>query len=114
MAYIETVPNQLVIKIKKEQCNEDTNYMKVNMTALESASKDLKAGAFKLWIYFAKNQSEYTFALSPQHVKNIFGINKTQYNSAKAELINKGYLKQMDRNFYHFYEIPITDDTDVV
>jgi predicted RNA-binding protein (virulence factor B family) len=107
MSIIQTVPNQWVIKIKKTAISEDTTYMRVNMDALEKAAKDLKAGAFKLWIYFAKNQNDYTFALSPQHVKDIFGMSKTQYDNARGELEEKGYLVIQDRNYYHFCETPI-------
>ena len=107
MAFIPTVPNQWVIKIKKETISDDTTYMRVNIDALDMAGKMLKAGAFKLWIYFAKNQHDYTFALSPQHVKELFNMSKTQYDNARQELISKGFLVRQDRNFYHFYETPI-------
>ena len=112
MAFIPTVPNQWVIKIKKETISDDTTYMRVNMDALDMAGKQLKAGAFKLWIYFAKNQQDYTFALSPQHVKDIFNMSKTQYDNARQELIEKGFLVRQDRNFYHFYETPVVSEED--
>lgn len=43
---------------------------------MEAAALDLKAGAFKLWVYFAKNQNEYVFALSNKDVADSFGIKK--------------------------------------
>lgn len=107
MAIIQTVPNQWVITIKKDAITEDTTYMRVNMESLERASKNLKAGAFKLWIYFAKNQDGYTFALSPTHIKETFNMSKTQYDNARGELEEKGYLVVQDRRYYHFVETPI-------
>lgn len=112
MSIIQTVPNQWVIKVKKADISEDTTYMRVNMDALDKAAKNLKAGAFKLWIYFAKNQHDYTFALSPKHVKELFNMDKTQYDNARAELVEKGYLVVQDRKYYHFCETPIILSTE--
>ncbi len=106
MSFIHTVPNQWVIKVNKSKIDQDTTYTTNNIDALNNAAKNLKAGAFKLWVYFAKNQDGYTFALSPQDVKNTFGMNKTQYDNARQELEQKGYLIVQDRNYYYFSEIP--------
>lgn len=68
------------------------------------AAKDLQAGAFKLWIYFAKNTNNYDFALSSKEVEESFGIKIKQYNNAITELIEKGYLTQIQGNIYRFTE----------
>ena len=57
-------PNQKTITVKKEQCDKQNYYAAINLKALESAATQLKSGAFKLWIYFAKNQNNFSFALS--------------------------------------------------
>lgn len=60
---------------------------------MEEAARTLEsAGAFELWIYFAKNQNNYTFALSSRDVENTFGMKIKQYNNAISKLIEKGYL----------------------
>ena len=106
MATIQTVPNQWVLTIHKEPINEDTLYARFEMTALEHAGYDLDAGAFKLWIYLAKNQDGYTFALSRADIEKRFNMGKTQYDKARKELVSKGYLVNERGNYYIFYERP--------
>jgi hypothetical protein len=77
------------------------------MVALNNACKDLNAGAFKLWIYLAKQRDGHTFALSPTALKNNFDMGKTQYDNARNELVSKGYLVIERGNFYLFHEVPI-------
>lgn len=106
MANIKTNPNQKTIKVSKKVCNEKNIYAVINLSAMESAAIDLKAGAFKLWIYFSKNQNGYQFALSNKDVNDTFGIKKDQYDGAVKELIEKGYLVETSGNHYTFYEVP--------
>lgn len=73
---LTTVPNQKIITVVKNKTDEKNKYAKINLASMESAAQDLDAGAFKLWCYFAKNQSGYNFALSRQAVENTFGIKK--------------------------------------
>lgn len=101
-----TVPNQKVITVKKEKTDKNNYYATINLCALESASRDLQAGAFKLWVYFAKNQQNFTFALSSKAVEDNFGIKIKQYNNAIEELIKKNYLVCDKGNNYFFCEIP--------
>lgn len=104
----QTVPNQKVIKVNKEICNSNNYYAAINLNALEKAAKDLKSGAFKLWVYFAKNQNNFVFALSNKAVEENFGIKIKQYNNAIQELAEKGYLIQENGNVYIFKEQPQT------
>ena len=108
MANIKTVPNQKVVKINKEECDQTHLYAKINLAAMEAAAQNLDAGAFKLWIYFSKNQDDYTFALSSKDVDNTFGMKKGQYDTAIKKLIEGGYLTvKDDSNQYIFNEIPV-------
>lgn len=109
---IKTVPNQKVVRIKKETCDSNNKYAMINIEAVESAAQDLQAGAFKLWIYFAKNRNDFTFALSSDDVKNTFGIKIKQYNNAIDELIEKGYLVITKGNNYEFNETPVITKED--
>lgn len=105
---IKTVPNQKVIKVNKEICNKDNKYAAINLEAMESAACELDAGAFKLWIYFAKNQNGYEFALSQKAVEECFGMKKKQYDNAVNQLIEKGFLVVSKGNHYIFNEkIPV-------
>jgi len=66
----------------------------------------LKGETFKLWCYLNKNQNGYTFALSKVDALN-WGIgSKSSYDRAIAELIEKGYLVNIQGNSYNFYELP--------
>lgn len=111
MSNIKLVPNQKGITIHKEPCDnaaQEHYYAKINLEAISHAAMDLDAGAFKLWVYFAKNQPGYRFALSKKVVEEQFKIKKTQYDNAIKELKEKGYLVQDKGNYYSFYEVPVT------
>lgn len=107
MSNVKTVPNQKLVRIKKKTIREGDLYAKIEMEALNNAAKDLQAGAFKLWIYFAKNQKEYEMALSNKAVEETFGMKIKQYNNAVKELMDKGYLVNTKGNNYFFYEVPV-------
>ena len=111
MANYKTVPNQKVVKMEKQQCDQKNYYARINLEAMECAAQELKAGAFKLWVYFAKNQDGYEFALSSKDVLDTFGIKKDQYDSAIKELTDKGYLVEDSKNHYTFKEIPVVGKT---
>lgn len=103
---VKTSPNQKAIKVSKEKCDTNNLYAAINLDAMENAARALKAGAFKLWIYFAKNQNGYEFALSNKAVEENFGIKKDQYDTAIKELIEKGYLIETSSNHFTFEEKP--------
>lgn len=101
----KTSPNQKTIQVKKEKCDNYNYYTMINLQALETAAIDLKSGAFKMWVYFAKNQNNYTLALSNKAASEYFGIKKDQYDNAIKELIEKGYLIEQSKNNYMFCEL---------
>lgn len=103
---MRTNPNQKTITVNKIKCDKNNLYMMTNLKALQYAAQDLKAGAFKLWIYFSQNQNGYSFALSNKDVNDSFGIKKDQYDSAIKELEVKGYLINNGGNNWIFTEIP--------
>jgi hypothetical protein len=59
MYNFKTSPNQKVITVKKEITDKQHTFAAININALEIAARELKSGAFKLWIYFAKNQNNF-------------------------------------------------------
>ena len=105
MSNYTTSPNQKTITVCKELCDNQHYYTMINLNALERAAIDLKSGAFKLWVYLAKNQNNFTFGLSNKAVAEQFGIKKDQYDSAVKELIEKGYLIETAKNKYVFKEL---------
>lgn len=101
-------PNQKIVTIKKENCSDKDLYAKINIKALQKAMLELKTSAFKLWIYFAKNQPYHTFELSCADCAK-WGLKPDAYHAAVKDLINKGYLKNVGGNDYLFEEIGITE-----
>lgn len=107
MANIKVVPNQKIIKVNKEPCNKNNLYAAINLQAMEQAAQALDAAAFKLWIYFAKNQNNYEFALSSKDVLESFGMKRDQYNGAIEKLIKGNYLVKVSGNIYTFHEVAV-------
>lgn len=105
-----SVPNQKKVIIKKEPCNKDNHYTATNLQALQYAMNDLSGEAFKLWMYFSKNQDNYNFDLS-QKAAEQYGIKKTSYYSHIETLKQKGYLQRKDENsnIYYFTETAFSE-----
>ena len=100
----QTVPNQKTIAINKEKCDKDHLYATINLEALQDAMIDLSGEALKLWLYMAKNQNGYTFALSPIDAVK-WGIgSKSSYIRAVNKLIKEKYLIETSPNHSTFYE----------
>lgn len=110
MPNIKTVPNQKIVTVNKEPCSKCKHYAMINIEAMEGASRDLRAGSFVLWCYFAKNQSGYQFALSNTAALESMGIKRDAYNNAVKELMEKGYLVNTCGNNYQFNEKPQAKD----
>jgi hypothetical protein len=60
--------------------------------------------AFKIWCYMAKNQNNYTFALSCKDTCNVCKMTKPTYLKCINELIDCGYLVETSDNHYDFFE----------
>lgn len=104
----EKFPNQKRIKIIKQTCDSKHIYAMINIAAIKNAAQQLKPPAFKLWIYFSKNQPFYDLNLSSKAVLEEFNMKKDMYDSAVHELIEKGFqVLYKDKTFYHFYEVPL-------
>ncbi len=68
---------------------------------------NLTPAQFKVWLYFAKNQDDYTFELSSVAVCGFCDISDKTYRDAIKVLVAKRYLIKRDKNSYDFYEIPL-------
>lgn len=101
---METNPNQKVITTHWTQKDETHLYSKINIDAMEEAMALLKPNTFKLWCYMAKNQNNYTFALSCVDACRFCKMTKPTYLGCVQELIEVGYLVNTNGNRYDFYE----------
>ena len=106
MQEVTTVPHQRVISVNKSPTNKQHLYSVNNIAAMDEAAYTLQSkGGFKLYMYLAKNQDKYTFALSSNHFCMWSGLGIRAYNTAFQELQEKGYLIPTDQsNHYTFYD----------
>lgn len=112
MAAYDSNPNQDFVEVQKETCDESHIYAKINIAAMQLAMKDLTPAQFEVWMYFAKNQAGYQFAVSPAAALNEFGIKKDTFQKAKQVLKDKGYLIEnpaKGKNHWIFREIPVDE-----
>lgn len=104
-----TVANQNVVEVKKEPCDKNNIYATINIEAMKLAMKDLTPVQFEVWMYFAKNQAGYVFAVSPAAALAEFGIKKDSFQKAVVVLKDKGYLvpnPAKGSNYFIFHEKP--------
>lgn len=104
-----TVANQNIVEVHKEPCNKDNLYATINLNAMQLAMKDLTPVQFQVWLYFAKNQAGYVFAVSPAAALNEFGIKKDSFQKAVVVLKEKKYLvpnPAKGKNYFLFHEVP--------
>lgn len=99
-----TVANQKTITTKGAVHDKDNIYAKVGIEAAAAAMELLKPNTFKVWFYLAKNQNNYTFALSAVDCCKFCNMSKPTYLSCVQELIEVGYLVNTSGNHYDFYE----------
>ena len=104
-----TFPNQRIIKIHKEELGGQ--FLGINLNTMKAAARDLNAPAFKLYIYFAANKKDYTFALSPAAMMQEIGMARSTFYDQFRILEAKGYImRQKDgSNVFHFYEKPLSE-----
>ena len=106
-----SVPNQLVITVQKEKTDKQHLYSCINLEAIDYAAIHLRTvGAFKLWMYIAKNQNEYEFELSRAAFCAWSGLSPSAYQDAIKLLKEQSFLVQSatQKNKLIFYEKPQT------
>lgn len=103
---MKTVANQNIGIIHKDPCDKENLYATINLEALHNAMADLGSSpAFHLWMYFAKNQDGYTFAVSPAATLS-WGVPRASFYKALQTLKEKKYIVEKSDNTYDFYESP--------
>lgn len=97
-------PNQRVVTVFKPDCSKD--FLQINNQEWQAAASTLKTySAFKLYLYFASNMNGYSVALSPITIEEAIGISENTYRAAFKELVECGYLTQVEgkKNMYAFH-----------
>ena len=98
----ETYQNQKTITTKSAKHDDENLCAVLNLEAMSEAMVNLDGSAFKLWCYMAKNQNNYTFALSRVDACRFCGFSKPAYLRAVQNLIEAGYLVETSPNHYDF------------
>ena len=103
-----TYANQFIITFGSQPKTDATHpYHKINVDAMQNAMNDLtKIGSMKLWMYLVAHSDMDSLALSQKACEE-WGIKKDSYQSAKKELIDKGYLVTVGKDKYEFKQIPV-------
>jgi hypothetical protein len=102
--------DQKIVIVCKETADKGHPYSIINLEAIDHAAT-LKPNSFRLWIYIAKNQNGYKFALSQVAFCNWSGVSRSTYLSSVKDLVEQGYLVECEdtsgnKNVYNFYELP--------
>lgn len=101
---LTTVPNQRTIHVHREKPH--TDFLGIKNENWMAAARDLSAHTLKLYMYFAANADNYTFAFSPSAVLDAIGMPKSTCHDQFSILINKGYLVNEHGSTFSFYEVP--------
>lgn len=101
------VPNQKTVTIAERiKRDKEHLYSTSNLDALQYAMNNLKGESFKLWSYLNKNQDNYTLELS-QKACELWGIKKDAYYTGVKTLVEKGFLVEVEKDKFLFYEKPV-------
>lgn len=80
--------------IDQKQIEEGDVFIMLAWKDFLNATSELSYSAMKLYMYLAKNMDGYEFYLSSKDYTSAFGVTDRTYRNAKAELIQKGYLRE--------------------
>lgn len=104
--------NQKTVISKKTSFKDNDTFIQVlNDDWMEAARIIKQFNAFKLYLYFAKNQCGYSGDFSPAHAQEVLGMGKTSCDDSFATLKKLGYLKEVKKGVYEFYSSPYKEET---
>lgn len=86
-------------------------FLLIDMKNLCYASAQLSPSAFKLYLYLCSNKKGYSAILDGARFQKEWGVSRTQYNAAFAQLVEKKFLVlNEEENIYHFNGIKPKED----
>lgn len=101
---------QKVLLVNKQPCDKNHYYSVINLESIDYAALHLKGVPFQMWLYIAKNQNNYEFALSCNAFMDWCGCSKPTYLDAVKKLEEKRFLvkekNEKYKEYYRFYEMP--------
>ena len=108
MGKYESNPNQRSVLINRDMPQKDSGekYLAVYEKKLTAAAQELSEVPFKLYIYLLCNKDKYDLWFSPKVFASSYGVNVDTARKAFNLLIEKGYILEIGKNQYSFYEEP--------
>ena len=100
-------PNIRTIDINKETSDRLHRYTVNNLEAVAEAARRLTSVAgFKLYMYLAKNQNNYSMLLYSSSFLEWANVGIAAYNTAFKELVKEGFLvpDPVIKDKYNFYD----------
>lgn len=98
---------KIIIASKESpQKGEKELYFSIKNRICAEAFRNLNKASVALYFYFYSNKEGWEFWLSPKDFCAEYGISQSQYYVALRELVEKGYLTQVNGNTYRFTAIP--------
>lgn len=101
-------PNQKIVYIGERLPRDVSHpYTEQSIEAMRHAASELSGDRFKVWMYLSKNRDDFTLELSQKDMLK-WGVKKDTYQRAINDLIDLGYLVEIDkeRNEWEFIEYP--------
>ena len=101
-------PNQKVVYIGERLPRDVSHpYTEQSIEAMAHAARELSGDRFKVWMYLSKNRDDFILELSQKDLLK-WGVKKDTYQRAVNDLIELGYLVQIDekKNEWRFEEFP--------
>lgn len=101
-------PNQRKLTINRTMPQKGINepFLQVYTKNIQAASKNLNGIAFKIFVYLLCNANKYELWYSPATISEACGISVDGARNGFKELLEKGYIAQIGKNKYSFYETP--------
>lgn len=108
-----TNKNNMVVFLQKEPCEKNDPIFAVNnVEAAFEAMQILSREAYKLWCYFDSSPKGRTMVLSLDDVVE-WGIKESSFYESMDELTKVGYISDLGRDAFIFYEFLMDDNEDM-
>ena len=82
------------------------SYLVAYQDNLIQAMKTLTGTAFRVYLCLLFNKDKYSLEYSPEHISKIAGMCLPSARKAFKELQECGYIEELDKRHYVFYEVP--------
>lgn len=105
------VPNQKIVRTRNKSTSSP--FAQYSKSEMRNAAANLTSSGFYLWLEFCGNQQDYEMEASCKFFCDYWGMGKSSYHRAFAELIEKNYLVEeaSGSNIYNFYSTPVRPKT---